>query len=97
METYEILVRLLQSLNQCSIQSVVTGCRPLSDEVEATLTNNIYLGKSENWDTTVIRSYDGSIFVGGWDGIIEKLDKDLKRISKVDLGGEINCGIAVNQ
>ena len=42
-------------------------------------------------------SSDGSVFVGGEDKILIKLDKDFKLVSSNDLGDEVWCGIIVKK
>ena len=44
----------------------------------------------------MIRSKDGSVFVGGNDGKLNKLDKNFKFVSSVDLKDLVYCGMDFN-
>ena len=44
----------------------------------------------------MIKSNDGSVFLGGKSKKLDKLDLNLKLISSFDLGDEVYCGIKLN-
>ena len=100
--------RLLQTQCKCSakpLQDLKDSHKVMNIEItpnyihpQPTLINTFDFGKyGDKKHTTVIRSLDGSVFVGGYDKKLNKLDSDLKLVSSVDLGDIVNCGITVNK
>ena len=69
----------------------------LKEATKAVVERSISFGTNdENLQYTLMRTRDGSIFVGGKHKNLFKLDKDLKMIVKIDVGDSVRRGIVIN-